>query len=109
MKQSPFFLLTILTLCFVLACLTSVASVSVVALGAVGIGGEVAFGYYEGLNFSTISIAVPVAGMLLLALTAPVLLRRRETATATIIPASVVQEAEEVRALDLTEAYPKAA
>jgi hypothetical protein len=108
MQKSSFPLLTILALCFVIACLTSAANVLVVVLGAADIGRGMPFTYYEQLNFSLISIAVPIAGMLLLTISAPVLLRQRETTTATAVTESVAQP-EAAQELEPVEAYPKAA
>lgn len=99
MRKSPFFLFTILALCFVLTCLTGAASVLVIALGAADTGGAVAFSYYEGLNFGLLSIAMPLIGMLLLALSAPALLRRGETTEVTASPTGAESAALEVTTL----------
>lgn len=108
MRKSPFFLFTILSLCFVLACMTSVASLLVVVLGAVNIGGEVAWSYYEGLSFGLVSIALPLVGALLLAISAPVLLRQRKDVVVTAVTESVAKPAAGP-AFEPTGAYLKAA
>lgn len=108
MKKSPFFLFAILALCFVGAIVTGAASVLVISLRTAQIGGALPFFYLEHMNFPALSIALPVVGMLLLALSAPVLLRRREAAEATAVTESVAAP-EPAPTLELAEAYAEAA
>jgi hypothetical protein len=107
MRKYPFYFLAVPTFCFVSTCLTGVAGLAVVVLSAAGSGG-LAFSYYEAMNFPLISIAAPIAGMFLLAISAPVLLRRRKATVKTAVAESVARPAA-VSALEGTEASAKAA